>query len=91
MCHMADNAAAPGDLDGVLADLLHRAVAAHVKQIGLEVLSAGARLSSHQEQRTSEVRDIFDELVFLITQFCLKLVLNIQYLHLTHKNTDYFN
>ena len=31
--HMADNAAAPGDLDGVLADLLHRAVAAHVEEV----------------------------------------------------------
>ena len=91
MGDVSDYADPPGDLDGVLADLLHGAVAAHVKQIGLEVLSAGARLSSHQEQRTSEVRDIFDELVFLITQFCLKLVLNIQYLHLTHKNTDYYN
>ena len=33
VCHMADNAAAPGDLDGVLADLLHRAVAAHVEEV----------------------------------------------------------
>ena len=33
MGHMPDNAAAPGDLDGVLADLLHRAVAAHVEEV----------------------------------------------------------
>ena len=53
---MANNAAAPGDLDGVLADLLHRAVAAHVEEVGLEVLAVTARLSTHQEQRTSETR-----------------------------------
>ena len=53
---MAHNAAAPGDLDGVLADLLHRAVAAHVEEVGLEVLTVGARLPANQEQRTSEMR-----------------------------------
>ena len=31
--HMTNDAAAPGDLDGVLADLLHRAVAAHVEEV----------------------------------------------------------
>ena len=55
MSHVADNAAAPGDLDGVLADLLHRAVAAHVEEVGLQVLAVTAGLSAHQEQRTSEI------------------------------------
>ena len=59
MSHVADNAAAPGDLDGVLADLLHRAVAAHVEEVGLQVLAATARLSAHQEERTSGIFSCF--------------------------------
>ena len=55
MSHVADNATAPRDLDGVLADLLHRAVAAHVEEVGLQVLAVTARLPTHQEQRTSEI------------------------------------
>ena len=54
--HMTHNAAAPGDLDGVLADLLHRAVAAHVEEVWLEVLTVAARLPPNQEQGTSEIR-----------------------------------
>ena len=59
MRHMTNDAAAPGDLDGVLADLLHRAVAAHVEEVGLEVLAVAARLPAHQEERTSEKRAEF--------------------------------
>lgn len=56
MSYVPDYAGAPGDLDGVLAHLLHGAVAADVKEVGLKVLTVAAWVSSNQEQRTPGVR-----------------------------------
>ena len=45
--HMSHYAHPPGDLDRVLAHILHRAVAAHVEQVGLEVLTVSVGLPTH--------------------------------------------
>ena len=69
MSYVPDYAGAPGDLDGVLADLLHGAVAADVKEVWLEVLAVAAWVSSNQEEGTP---GIFSW-VFLIINFSLNL------------------
>ena len=56
--YMTHNAHAPVDLDHLLAHLLHRAVAAHIKQVGLQVLAVGPGLSSNQKQGTSRKRSL---------------------------------
>ena len=63
-----DNAIQSEYLDGLLpADVLHGAAAAHVEQVGLQVLGALALLTRHQEQgaavRVGEDSHILQDLV----------------------------